>query len=335
MGTRPDAGVQEATGTMRVLTDTDLAGLLPPASLVTVVEDAARAQAAGQTVTPPRAHLDWDNGTLLTMPAIAAEVFGTKLVCVIPDNAARGLPVTNGLMILNDRHTGAPLALLNAAALTAQRTGAVGALGVKYMTPADTHTVGIIGTGVQGAWQAICACAVRPIREVLYLARSPASRARFEASVRALVPAVQLTPCADARDLLARTTLVIAATTSATPVLPEAPELLAGKHFISIGSFKPTMQELPYAVYRLAGELAIDSEAARQEVGDVLLPLAKGILAAHSVFWIGDLITGRRSVDVHRTTAYKSVGMALYDLYVAKAFFEAARRGGIGREINI
>ena len=68
---------------------------------------------------------------------------------------------------------GRRVALLNAAALTAQRTGAIGALGVKYMTPADTASVGIIGAGVQGAWQAIFACAVRPIREVLYVARSP------------------------------------------------------------------------------------------------------------------------------------------------------------------
>ena len=104
---------------------------------------------------------------------------------------------------------------------------------------------------------------------------------------------MRLTPCRDARALLARTTLVIAATTAATPVLPEEPELLAGKHFISIGSFKPAMQELPDAVYKLAGELAIDSEAARQEVGDVLRPLAKGILTPASVFWIGDLISGR------------------------------------------
>lgn len=320
---------------MRVLTDTDLLGLLSPAALVAVLEGAVRAHAAGRAVAPARTQLEWEDGTLLTMPALAEAVFGIKLVCVIPGNAARGLPVTNGVMVLSDRPTGAPVALLNAAALTAQRTGAIGALGVKYMTPPDTASVGIIGAGVQGAWQAIFACAVRPIREVLYLARSPGSRARFEATVRAQVPAVTLTPCRDARALLARTTLVIAATTAATPVLPEEPELLAGKHFISIGSFKPAMQELPDAVYKLAGELAIDSEAARHEVGDVLLPLAKGILTPASVFWIGDLISGARTVDANRTTVYKSVGMALYDVYAAQAFYEAATRRGIGQEISL
>ena len=180
---------------MRVLTDMDLLGLLSPAALVAVLESAVRAHDAGRAVTPARTQLAWEDGTLLSMPALAEAVFGTKLVCVIPANAARGLPVTNGLMVLSDRRTGAPLALLNAAALTAQRTGAIGALGVKYMTPADTASVGIIGAGVQGAWQAIFACAMRPIREVLYVARSPASGARFEATVRAQVPGMRLTPC--------------------------------------------------------------------------------------------------------------------------------------------
>ena len=320
---------------MRVLTDTDLLGLLSPAALVAVLESAVRAHAAGRAVTPARTQLEWEDGTLLTMPALAEAVFGIKLVCVIPANAARGLPVTNGLMVLSDRRTGAPLALLNAAALTAQRTGAIGALGVKYMTPADTASVGIIGAGVQGAWQAIFACAVRPIREVLYVARSPASRARFEATVRAQVPGMKLTPCRMRAPSWHARRSSSRPPRRPAPVLPEEPELLAGKHFISIGSFKPAMQELPDAVYKLAGELAIDSEAARHEVGDVLRPLAKGILTPESVYWIGDLISGRRPIDVNRTTAYKSVGMALYDVYAAQAFYEAATRRGIGQEISL
>ena len=108
---------------------------------------------------------------------------------------------------------------------------------------------------------------------------------------------------------------MIAATTSATPVLPDEPKLLEGKHFISIGSYRPTMQELPDAVYRLAGHIVIDAEAARLEAGDVIGPLARGIVNASNVFTIGAASSrGQRSIDVARTTAYKSVGMALYDL---------------------
>jgi ornithine cyclodeaminase/alanine dehydrogenase-like protein (mu-crystallin family) len=127
--------------------------------------------------------------------------------------------------------------------------------------------------------------------------------------------------------------LVITATTSSQPVLPDQPALLDGRHFISIGSFKPDMQELPDGVYRLAGKLVLDSETARHEVGDALAPVQKGILDAADVFTIGELISGRRTLDAQRTSVYKCAGMALYDLYVARALYQAAKRRNIGHEI--
>jgi ornithine cyclodeaminase/alanine dehydrogenase-like protein (mu-crystallin family) len=318
---------------MLILSQADLIGLLPPGALIAPAE--AAALAAEQGCTPRRQHLEWDGNTFLTMPAVASDVIGAKLVCVVPGNATRNLPVTNGVMVLADGGTGVPLALLNAAALTALRTGAVGALGVKYLTPPDTRTLGIIGCGVQGAWQAISAAAVRPIREIFCTTRSAASYERFVATICARAPQLRITRCVDARELLARTSLVIAATTSAQPVLPDDATLLAGRHFISIGSFRPTMQELPDAVYRLAAHIVIDSEAAREEVGDVIAPLEKGLVTSDNVFTIGQLISRQRSIDVSRTTAYKSVGMALYDLHVARALYAEATRRHVGREVAL
>ena len=318
-----------------VLSHSDLLGLLPPAALLEAVASAACVSGEGIPYAPQRQHLDWNGKSLLTMPAVAHDLIATKLVTVVPGNASRDLPVTNGVVILLDGDTGVPLALLNAAALTALRTGAVGALGVKHMTPVDTSSVGIIGCGVQGAWQAIFAAAVRPVSEVFCVARSPASFERFSALIRSQAPNLRIILCRDACQLLSRTELVIAATTSATPVLPDEPKLLEGKHFISIGSYRPTMQELPDAIYRLAGHIVIDAEAARLEAGDVIGPLARGIVNASNVFTIGALLSGQESVDVARTTAYKSVGMALYDLYVARVLLAQARTRNAGREVSL
>ena len=319
---------------MLILSQADLIGLLPPAALIAPAESAALA--ADQDCTPRRQHIEWNGNTFLTMPAVASDVIGAKLVCVVPGNATRNLPVTNGVMVLSDGATGVPLAVLNAAALTALRTGAVGALGVKYTTPAETPTLGIIGCGVQGAWQAISAAAVRPITRNLLCARDlSASYERFVATIHAQAPQLRITPCGDAREVLGHTSLVIAATTSAQPVLPDDATLLAGRHFISIGSFRPTMQELPDAVYRLAAHIVIDSEAAREEVGDVIAPLEKGLVTSGNVFTIGQLISGQRSIDVSRTTAYKSVGMALYDLHVARALYAEATRRHVGHEVAL
>jgi ornithine cyclodeaminase/alanine dehydrogenase-like protein (mu-crystallin family) len=320
---------------MLVLSDVHVIELAKPLQLVAAVEAAARAKEKQNALVPARIHIDRHGSTFLTMPAIHEDVFCTKLVSIVPSNTFRGLPVTNGLTVLSDSHTGIPLAVMNAAALTATRTGAVGALGVKYMTPEGTASVGIVGCGKQGTWQAIFACAVRPIVEVFSVSRSEASISRFVTALNHRFPAVEVTACADVDELLARTNVVITATTSSDPVLPDVPSLLNGKHFISIGSFRPGMQELPDSVYRLAGELVIDSDQAAHEVGDVINALHKGILKTSDVFTIGQLLTGRRSVDVNRTTAYKSVGMALFDLFVARVLYDAAKAQGIGQEIAL
>lgn len=318
---------------MIFLSNDDLINLVPPVDLIAAVEAAARAVSQGNVLVPTRTHADWLANTLLTMPAIADAYFGTKLVAVVPGNAARGLPVTNGLMILNDGENGLPIAIMNAAALTAQRTGAVGSLGVKYMTPPEISSIGVVGCGVQGTWQAIYACALRPIREVFCLDRSAAIVERFSATVRRHSPQVRIIACGDARELLESTSLVIAATTSSEPVLPDEPALLDKKHFISVGSFKPSMQELPDSVYRLAGNLAVDSEHARYEVGDVINAVERGILKNADIYCISECIAGRRTIDTNCTTVYKTVGMAAYDLFAAQAFYHAARARKVGQEI--
>jgi ornithine cyclodeaminase len=321
---------------MLALSAIDVLRLLTPAETVALVESAARATAgSADWVVPQRQHVKWAEGTLLTMPAIGAGAMAVKLVSVVPGNAARKLPVTNGLVVLADAGTGLPLAIMDAAAVTAMRTGAVGALGLKYLSPAGAGSVGIVGAGVQGAWQAITACAVRPVRTVFALRRSAAAFERFRATLAAHAPGVTVVACESASELLSRTDVIVTATTSAEPVLPDDPALLAGRHFIAIGSYERHMRELPDAVFRLAGRLVLDSEFARHEVGEAVRPVAQGILRDTDLFTIGELICGTRTVDVAGTTAYKSAGMALYDLYVAKALYEAARRGSVGQEITL
>lgn len=320
---------------MVILRSAELRSLLPFAAVVAAVERAALAVESAEAIVPHRTHLSWQENTLLTMPACADGVLGVKLVSVVPGNKARRIPVVQGVMVLSDAQTGMSLAIMNAAELTALRTGAVGALGLKHTTPADVTSVGVVGCGVQGAWQAIFACAVRPVADVFCFSRSSAAIDGFVELVGKHAPAVRVSICPSVEDLLARTSVVITATNSSVPVLPNQPERLRGKHFISIGSFKPSMQELPDAVFALAGNLVIDSDAARHEVGDVINPVARGILDAGNVFSLGEVIAGRRVLDVNCMTAFKSVGMAAYDLYVAKAMHEEAVRRGVGLHVDL
>jgi ornithine cyclodeaminase/alanine dehydrogenase-like protein (mu-crystallin family) len=318
-----------------VLGDDDVSGALSPSEVISAVERALRDLESGVVRSLPREHVHWDASSMLTMPAVGVEHVGVKIVSVVPDNRMRGLPVTTGLMMLNDRSTGVCRAVMGAAALTARRTAAVGAVGIKHTTPSTLSTVGIVGTGVQGVWQAIYACTVRPVQRLTYYARSDESAQRFERQVRAHVAGVSITRCDDVSSLLRESELVIAATTSHTPVLPDSPEHLEGKHFVSVGSFRPHMQELPDSVYRLTEALVIDSDQAREEVGDVIRATAANLLSPQNIFHLCELVCGRRVLNVEATTAFKSVGLALYDLYVAGAIYDAAMKSGLGREIPL
>lgn len=320
---------------MRILNNQQINGLLQLNEIISAVEAAMITHEDQSSAVPQRMKIDYGNNTLLCMPAFSYNFFSTKLVSVVPGNTALQLPVTNGILVLNDAKTGLPLAMMNAAKLTALRTGAIGSLGIKYLTRENSNSIGLVGSGFQGIHQAIFACCVRPIKTVYCLYRSEAAFRNLTAFINQYCPEVKTQACQTAEELLQRTQIIIAATTSDTPVLPEADSLLENKHYFSIGSFKPTMQELPDGVYRLAGQLVLDSEFARHEAGDAINPVKNGILDKEQVFSLGKVILGQRKIDINKTTAFKSTGMALFDLFVAEAMYKAAVDNDIGYEVEI
>jgi ornithine cyclodeaminase len=319
---------------MLILDSEQVGHLLTLQQVIDAVEESIKAYENNLALVPQRMHIDRGKNTLLCMPSWGKNSFGTKLVAVVPDNATKNIPVTNGAMLLNDGVTGAPIALINASKLTALRTGAVGAIGVKHITPPRQTSMGLIGCGVQGVHQVIFACAVRPINTVYFFDQASPKISEAINAVKKYCTEINPIACSSAKELVEKTNLIVAASTSSTPVIPNDEGLLRDKHFISIGSYKPSMQELPDAVYKLAGELVIDSEFAKAETGDIINPIKNSLIAEENVFTIGKLVTGRREVDVKKTTVFKSAGMALFDLYVAQAMYDEALRKGMGTNVD-
>ncbi|WP_272700768.1 ornithine cyclodeaminase family protein [Desulfovibrio sp. Fe33] len=75
---------------------------------------------------------------------------GVKCVSGYPPNPARGLPYITGIMLLNDPDTGLPLAVMDAAWITAWRTGAASGVYARHFGDPETTSVTIVGAGVQG-----------------------------------------------------------------------------------------------------------------------------------------------------------------------------------------
>lgn len=320
---------------MLVLSEKDIFEAASLNDIVDSVETAMILYEEKEFHMPDRVHVDYRGNTLLLMPCFAGKSLGTKLVTLFSENARKGLPVLYGIMILNDGQTGEPLAVLNGAALTALRTGAVGSVSIRHMTPENIQTLGIVGAGVQGFSQARVACSQRKFSAVYVFDIIPEKAASLTNRLQDVLPESQVYQAGTIEHLLKESDVVITATTSLEPVLPNRAEWLQGKHFVGIGSFKPDMREFPEALFRLLKKIYIDTDYAVEESGDLSVPLEKHWIERNQISSLGKFILKKqkRGLGTGETTLFKSVGMALFDVVVSELIANQALEKGLGQEI--
>lgn len=143
----------------RYLSQEDVLSLkIPYADVIDTVEKAMSEFGKGSCQLPVKIHVNSRPGTYVNaMPAYIGgehEAQGLKWVAGYPENRQKGLPVTWGLMVMNDCQTGGVIAVMDARWITAIRTAAVAAVTAKYCKVKDTHSMTIIGAGEQGRWNA-------------------------------------------------------------------------------------------------------------------------------------------------------------------------------------
>lgn len=316
---------------MLLLNAKEVHALARPEELVPVMEEAARLYEAGDFVMPDRMGVPQGENTYLYMPCFTPSVHGTKFLALFPQNPGRGLARIQGMMLLGDPETGRTVGLLDGGALTACRTGAVGAVGILHTTPPQASTLALIGAGVQGFHQCLFAARVRPIRTVfVYDPRPDAAAALCRRLEEEL--GLEAVTCAGAAQAVERAEIVVTATASREPVLPDDRALVRGRHFIGIGSYKPFMREFPRAVFQEVREVLVDVEFAKEETGDLAVPLREGWIAPSQIRTLGKALSA--PLDCSGTTLYKSVGMALFDVLAADHLLRKAQALGAGVSVE-
>ncbi len=307
---------------MRFLDADTLEGALDERALVDTMEAAFRAHAAGRYTMPPRPHFGFGPNTLLVMPCQAGGYLGTKVVAVAPENRRKGLPVVQAVMLLFRAGTAEPLAVLDGRSLTGLRTGAASAVAVRHLAPRGARRVGIVGAGVQGRYHARFAAAVLPLEEVVVYDHRPENVRRFTTDMSRRLRGVPVRPAATPEELVQLCPVVVTATTSADPVLPDDPALFAGRLVVAVGSFRPHMRELPEALLRRAARVYVDTEQALEESGDLAVPLARGWIGRDRVEPLGSALGQPVRAGRMAPVVYKSVGMALLDVFAAAHLYE-------------
>jgi ornithine cyclodeaminase/alanine dehydrogenase-like protein (mu-crystallin family) len=321
----------------------DVLDLLPMEEAIEAMAAAFAALAAGRAVQPLRSAL-WlpdRRGLLGTMPAhldaakdgSAGPVYlsGAKVVSVFPGNHDAGLDSHQGFVLLFEAGHGRPLAVADAAAITAVRTAAVSALATRLLARPGETELALLGSGVQAETHLAALLAVRPIARVRVWSRTPERARRFAAAMTEThgLP-VEAAPTAEAAVAGAG---IVCTLTSARESVLEGDWLAPGAHVNAVGSCSPAARELDAEAVARA-RLFVDSrESALAEAGDLLSAIAQGAVAAdHIAGELGDLVAGRvtgRTRD-DEITLFESLGIGIEDLAATHHVYAKAVAAGRG-----
>lgn len=318
---------------MIFLNDRDIRDCISIQDMIEAVEKSYRLYEDGSYYMPDRISIDKDGDMLMFMPGYTERAMGTKILTLYPDNNKKSLPVIDGLMLVNDVKTGEVLSIMDGKTITELRTGAVGAVGIKYTTAEDVSTIGLIGTGVQGLVQLEYACEVRDIKTInIYNRNDDKTNAFVEKLRKRIDEGIIINLYNSEREVVINSQVIVTATTSKEPVIPDDESILRGKHFIGIGSYKEDMREYPDALSRVVDKVYIDTEFAKEETGDLKTPISEAILDETKIILFSDFLLNRTKLPA--TTWYKSVGMGLFDVVVSRAVYEKAVEKKIGQKID-
>lgn len=299
---------------------------------------ALKEYSAGKTETPIRLSLPFgQENTGLVMPSVAEglKTMGLKYVTVVPNNKESGKTI-QGVVLLSDIETGKPLALLEGSYLTIIRTGALSGVATKYFAREDAKTLGIIGTGEQAKGLCEAVVAARDIEEVFIFNRSEGKAKEFAEFIQDKFD-LKVTVCGDSNEVVRNADVLVTATSSTTPVFSEA--LKPGTHVNAVGSFRPSMQELPSHAISSATKVIVEAEdAALEETGDLLVPIQEGVFSESGIHAeLGKVVSGERPgrESPEEITVFKSVGLAIADIVVAKYLYEkaVAKKAGVRVEL--
>jgi ornithine cyclodeaminase/alanine dehydrogenase len=308
----------------------EVASAAPPlAEIIDAVALALTEKAHGRVLLPPKPTLHPYPGSLLqAMPAWveAAGAGGMKWVSAFPSNQQRKLPAVSGLIILNHPETGLPEAILDAAWITAARTGAATAVAARALARPDSKTIGVLGAGVQARSNV---AALKQVLPRLKRALVYAPRAEAVESLR--------------RDMSKEHGLEVKAAASPEQAVREADVIVTATTWPRVNGEPPIVAEwLPPGVFASVVDLDASWTAAavahcERRFTDDLPTMAvareKGTFRA----WVeaedlGRVIAGLRPGRQRDEERLLSIilGLGIYDVVVARRVVDEARKRGMG-----
>lgn len=315
--------------TTLLLTAAEIKALISHEMAIEAVERAYRATAENDAVMPPKEYLmpPRSHGDFRAMPAYLFGKAGLKWVSVYPENQTRNLPTVMAVFILNDPETGYPLAIMDATVLTDYRTGAAGAVAVKHLAPEGAKTLGIVGAGKQAHSILTSILSLFQPEEICIwsLEKEISWLEGFEGGSIARAPLEKVSACD-----------IVCTVTPTTRPLVRAEWVREGTLVVAAGADAPGKEELEPALLTKA-KVIVDDIHQASHAGEINVPVSKERFDPRSIYGtIGEVIAGKNpGREGNEIIVFDSTGIAVQDVSLGSAIFEAAKREGVGREIEL
>lgn len=313
-----------------LLSDKDVREVSDMRSVIDAIEEALRAEAHdGRSVLPERMNLSLGSTMYRVMPALlpAAGVLGLKIFYGTLEEGVRYSVVVCAL------NGGEVLAVVDAAYLTALRTGATSGVATRHLARRDSRSVGLIGSGLEAETNLAAVCSVCDIEDVRVFSRSTERRSAFARRMSEVL-GVSIEPVASPQEAVTGSDIVVVATNTGRggDVAYRGEWVEPGQHVVSIGSTATFLREIDEDTLTRPEVVVFDAGSAQvaAESGDVAAVVSRRP-GWQPTGTLDDVLTGRlgRS-DSNQVTLFKSVGTAAQDLVAATAVMRSAAQRGIG-----
>ena len=318
---------------IKILSSDDIKTLVSMSEAIDAVEKAFGDLSTGNIQMPIRTITDFgaDNLSVFYKPSFSPtlQTIAIKLLSHRKQGGINGNPALQGSIMLIDSVNNTTKAIIDAAYLTALRTGASSGVATKYLSRENSKTLALFGTGAQAYSQLEAICCVREIEKVYIYSRTSSSVIRFIDEIK---NKTKCKLCVGTPENIAEADIICTATASTAPLFCTS-QLKNGVHINAIGSYSVNMQEMPDDIFLQASLFVDHKESCFSETADILRPLEKKLLPDMSYKGeIGELINGKIQgrQNEYEITVFKSVGVAVQDLYTADLAYAKACENGVG-----
>jgi len=312
------------------------------ASFVQIEEEHFSLHDKGKIILPHKVVLDLDErkrGRINALPAYVGgdiDVCGVKWVASFPNNPGRyGIPRANAFVILNDSHTGAPLAIMDDTYINAMRTGAVTGVGVKYLARRDAKTVAMIGCGVQAITQLMAIKTVlASITEVkCYDVNNETSEAyaknmhqKTGLDTKVVSSVEEATTGAD---------IIVTVTVADEPIVKNR-FVKEGSLFVHVGSYQEEEEEVVVS----SDKIVVDDwqNVLHRRTPILATMYEQGKLKDCDIYAnLGQIVNGKkagRETDEERIF-FLPIGMGSEDVIAAYRVYKIAQEKGLGKQLKL